>query len=580
MIHRKGIDGYSVDVTRVLASFVLSNSRRISSNLNVPQINEHIQAIPKTEGQLRDAAIELKDFVVNPQEKGGWLRSVMFAQYLGGSVSSAIVNLTQTFAVTMPWLTQHTSVLNANAQIVKARAELIGAALGRHTPNFSANLQTAIKRAEEDGKLSPQEIFQLMEQAQGNQGLRSKDGTVAGDLYAMGANSMVRFSVLWGRMFGLAEQINRRVTFIASYRIAEQEGMPNPEEFARKAVDETQFVLSKASKMKWGRGNTGALLLTFKSYMVFYLELASRMWNEGQPGSPERLRGRRAVIFMAGALILMGGVGGLPFVEDLDDAIDGLGQLMGYNFSSQQKRKEFLETLPLGGFLEKGVSEYMPLDVSNRLGMGNLIPGTSLLTKKEDYSRDMMEIGGPAADFVSRIFRGSRMVLEGDVGKGVLEPMPLAIRNAFKGIEMGTTGEYRNTKGEKVIDVGTGDALLKSIGFQPSDVAKVQDANFQMQKEKAFYNMKVQEIRKEWARAIYDKDSEGIAKARQKMLDWNEKNPNQPIRADMRAIMKRVRDMRKTKAEKIADSAPKALRQRMRQDVNALYDEVGYDNTL
>ena len=92
--------------------------------------------------------------------------------------------------------------------------------------------------------------------------------------------------------------------------------------------------------------------------------------------------------------------------------------------------------------------------------------------------------------------------------------------------------------------------------------------------------MKVQEIRKDWARAVYDKDSDAIAAARQKMLDWNEKNPNQPIRADMRAIMKRVRDMRKTKAEKIADSAPKALRQRMRQDVNALYDEVGYDDTL
>ena len=92
--------------------------------------------------------------------------------------------------------------------------------------------------------------------------------------------------------------------------------------------------------------------------------------------------------------------------------------------------------------------------------------------------------------------------------------------------------------------------------------------------------MKVQEIRREWARAIYDKDSDGIAKARQKMLDWNEKNPNQPIRADMRAIMKRVRDMRKTKSEKIADSAPKALRQRMRQDVNELYDDVGYDDVL
>ena len=49
-------------------------------------------------------------------------------------------------------------------------------------------------------------------------------------------------------------------------------------------------------------------------------------------------------------------------------------------------------------FVERGVSGIagVPIDVSGRLGMGNLIPGTGLLTKKTDHTRDVAEIAGPA----------------------------------------------------------------------------------------------------------------------------------------------------------------------------------------
>jgi hypothetical protein len=59
--------------------------------------------------------------------------------------------------------------------------------------------------------------------------------------------------------FALAEQFNRRSTFIASYRIAKDQGMADPAAFARKAVLETQFVYSKANKPKWARGASAAL---------------------------------------------------------------------------------------------------------------------------------------------------------------------------------------------------------------------------------------------------------------------------------------------------------------------------------
>lgn len=58
--------------------------------------------------------------------------------------------------------------------------------------------------------------------------------------------------------------------------------------------------------------------------------------------------------------------------------------------------------------------------------------------------------------------------------------------------------------------------------------------------------------------------------ARQMMDDWNENNPDQRMTANMPAIVKKVREMRKDKAQRIADTAPKAMRAQMREDAREL----------
>lgn len=48
---------------------------------------------------------------------------------------------------------------------------------------------------------------------------------------------------------------------------------------------------------------------------------------------------------------------------------------------------------------------------------------------------------------------------------------------------------------------------------------------------------------------------------------WNEANPEQKIVANLPAILKRVQQMRKDKSQRIADTAPKAMRAQMKQEV-------------
>ena len=894
MIHRKGIAGYSEDVGRVLASFVYANARQAAGALNAGTLDRAISEIPKEQGELRDVAMGLRNYIQDPQEEGQVIRGFLFAQYLGGSVASAFVNATQPFAITLPWLSQWGGMARASRLMSGALKDM-----GTRGFKYEAELARALARAEADGVVAPQEVYQLMAQARGTGSLRVGDGTRLGGAQAMAGNAWERLKVAWGQPFALAEQFNRRLTYITAYRLAQDQEMPSPDEFARRAVEETQFVYcvdsqtecltlngwkrrdeltpddrlvgidadgraietpllsvhhfpgrhevtafsnatkfsmmltdghdavvqnydsrlkkwskplkrktvdlkrghqlmrvpaaaierpdsvgedfaallgwiaseghyaafrgctqrtnvrltqslkhnpayvgeieallqrlgghyrkfsvkagemviftlkrplsdqvraampdkilhwemvqrmsaremralvqafakgdghslaeggwsigqkeeqnlhvlqamaaltggnatfypgrdpsagkvahlylhvntkrtmvgqltqkrtmvedgvwcpeteagtwiarrngaifvtgnSKANKARWMRGAVGGALMTFKSYSIQYLEVMQRTWNAGEPGSPERAAGRRAVAWQLAMLMLMGGAGGLPFMEDLEDLVDGIAQIMGYNTSSKQWRQQAIKKIvgeEFGEFLEDGASGIpgSPVDVSGRLGLGDLIPGTGFLMAKRDHQYDIRELSGPAGDLIARGLSAGRniatAVAQGDarsVARSSAEVLPTAARNALFGLEMAARGMYADRRGYKVIDTTLPEAAAKFIGFQPRSVAEVQEANRFMLRTRNFYQETAAEIRAEWARALFKKDDAALQRVRGRLDKWNRDNPDQRIVIRMPDVWKRVREMSKSRSERIAGTSPKALRQQMR----------------
>ena len=73
-----------------------------------------------------------------------------------------------------------------------------------------------------------------------------------------------------------------------------------------------------------------------------------------------------------------------------------------------------------------------------------------------------------------------------------------------------------------------------------------------------------------WAAGIFEKDDAKVQRARDAIADWNAKNPEQPMLIRIPDIMRRVREMSKTKDQRIADTAPRAMRAQMREDVARL----------
>lgn len=515
-IRRKGVSGFDDDASRVLAAFIMSNSRAASRAIHgyrIEQAVENVQA-----GDVKDEAIALADYVNNPKEEAQAIRSLLFVNYIGGSVSSALVNLTQTFVQTYPFLSQYGGAVKAGQRVTSAMKQ----ALGKVTdPELSA----ALKRAEADGIVKPQEVFQLQAEASRNLG---------SNLYARTALAA------WGSFFQLAEQYNRRVAFIAAYNTAKGEGIANPFAFAENAVEESQGVFNKGNRPNWARGAVGATLFTFKGFTIQYVEFLKRL--------PPK---ERAIAL--GVLFLMAGAGGLPFAEDVEDLIDTVAQAMGYNFTSKSARDTFLrENLGDGWatFIQNGVSPWTPFDVSQRLGMADLLPGTALLKKSETRKDDqVLEIFGVAGSFV-------RDALKGEV-------RPIAVRNAAKALEMYDMGIYRDTRGRTVMEVDALDALLKSIGLQPSNVARESRAVGMQYEKKALFQKVKSGITEQMALGYFENDQDKIAAAQEALRSWNQKNPEATIVLSAPAVWSRVRQMRMDRTERFLKAAPKELRGQM-----------------
>ncbi len=553
LIHARKIEGYSQDLERVLASFIISNSRHASRAYHTTEMNRARADIPERMGDVRDEAGRLIDYVQNPREEAAGVRSLLFAQFLGGSVASALTNMTQPIMMTYPYLSSIKGVGPAKAAALMARA------VKAITTGGDRDLMAAMKRAEADGTVAPQEIHQLYAEAI-RSGL-SSNRYVGRWLRAAAA--------VWGSLFSLSEQVNRRITFAAAYLAARETGRADPFAFAEQAVNETQGVYNKGNRPNVARGAPGAVLMTFKQYSIAYMEFLARL--------PTRERA-----MALGILMLAAGLQGLPGADDLDDGIDTLAQALGYNFRSEDAKRRFLQRMfgnGLADFLMYGLSTTgVPLDFQQRLGLGNLIPGTALLKRSStDKSRDVMELAGPAGSVVQQWMRAwdaftSTGLAEGALLRGGWEALqqlaPVAFGNALKASDMFNTGYALDAKGKRIAPVTTGDAVTKLIGFQPASLAAGQRNREGAQESIALAKDEESRITEIWADGLFQKDRELVARARERLDDWNTKNPEAPIRVTLQQIRRRVQEMGRTRDERLIRSAPRELRQGARETIS------------
>ena len=550
LLQRKGIAGFSEDVPRSLASFVTSNARAASMNLNGKEMADSVQAIPKSKGDVIDEAVRLHDFLTEPREEAAALRGYLFFNYLGGSVASAAVNMTQSLTMTLPYLAQHGGPAKASADILSSVKQA-----GNPDAIADRGLRDALKQAEREGVVAPHEIHQLY--AESIQ--RAKFP------FAPQFNRLTR-GVLrgWGSLFAYAEQINRRIAFISAMKTAArlgsrglaEAGFDSAYDFAVQAVHETQGIYNKGNRPNWARGAVGATVFTFKQFSISYMELLARL--------PAREK-----LLALGVLAMSAGVQGLPFAEDIEDILDTIAESLGYDWQSKAAMDRAIASVfgqGVGSFVSYGFSALpgLPLDVQLRMGMGNLIPGTSLgLKSKPNKGSEILEVVGPAGSSLESFGEAFSKVQSGKLGDAALTIAPVAVQNAAKGVLMASRGYYADSRGRRVIDTTAADAAVKSIGFQPSRVAEESRNVGGIYQRNALLRVTESEIADLWARGVVEKDPRKVERARKRLREWNRQNPQSRIRIKPIQIRARVKAIRSDRMQRLRKATPPEIRKQV-----------------
>lgn len=496
-------------------------------------------------------------------ETGSQVKMWTVIAQLGGNLATAFINMASMATHSIPYLGTYNEArgFGGGFGLRKSAFEIQRAAFQMGRPAMAdftklrdlINNEAALRKA---GLTRDEAIFLtdatqegVLQAAQAN----ALVGTARGGVHS---NKLQAGIKLWMGAFSYTEQLNRRSTALAAFRLHKQRavaGSPEftalqqkrnktPEEqeqlrqmeakmnadateFARTAVNTSQGEYGMFNRPEMARGNIGQYLFIYKQFSIITIQMMKGL-------SP---KGRIAFVSM---LVLASGLKGMPFADDLADLIDTLLQFFGIKQASVE---EYLATTVnefapgLTPIVMRGVlDQIMAGTFSTRLGMGDLIPLTGAFKAGADTSREITNFFGPVYSGLE-----GAVVTAGNFSQyaaqlvglkdatmtfpEVLRDAPVAgVRALIDSYTYYDTGVITNSQG-KVIDpsASTADILFRAAGFYPAVATRANDV-VRLSKQMAAYSKQLHAGYKDaYVKAYIEKDFARMLDIRQMVMEWN-----------------------------------------------------------
>jgi hypothetical protein len=321
------------------------------------------------------------------------------------------------------------------------------------------------------------------------------------------------------------ESINRVATAVAAYRLEARVNKNNAIDYADKVIYTTHGDYSVGNAPRISRKGLGRLATQFRKFQLIQLSLMARLFNDAFAGQDEQTRqiGRRALMFTIGHTAAMGGVMGLP-------GFAALSFLYGLVFGDEDEpdNPELAMRRAIGDdfladLLVKGVPAAMGVDVSGKIGMGqmlSILPYTDIDFSKAGVAQAGYALmTGPFGGLTLKAADGLSLMGQGSYYKGIEQLMPTGLAQVMKGYRFATEGVTSRTDDVLISpdEVSTLEAFMVGLGLptkQFTDKQFLQSAKFEYDQ---FYNDKASEIKRVYARAYRKGDGAALSEARQ---DW------------------------------------------------------------
>lgn len=525
-IHRKGTRGYSEDFIRAYASAMRKSSIHISSLRHndrvistIEDMRHAIKTAPK--GSRKEALTEVvngierrEEFIKLPTSKLASRSGKLAFLWMLGSASNFILNATQTWIFTMPYLGSEYGYTKANLEISRAygmQMRSVHKAANRQALAYMMDMRSKLSGVELDifnrlhdaGKIDLTQAFDLIDAAN-----ESSDNETLKDIMRFGALPQ-----------HLSEVMNRQVSMLAAIRLemARSGDKDAAYDAAKAAVDDTHFDYSKENRAEILSGDTAQVLFKFKQYAQNAMTLWARTAmlsmsgsttkdSNGNPvkkGTPsERARARKMLAGMMGTQFLAAGILGLPIFADSAIVASGIA---GYKLGGERgafagiagalvvmtallfgdddgedldiEIKKFLVNAVGKDAADTMARGVLPIGLATRLDASDLIfrrpdPSSTRGGALEQYGTALLGpiVGGIGGEAVKAVFDVSR----GDTAEGLQRLIPVKqlrdMAQAWKWIA--DDMRVLNTSGQVVTEVDRADIFFKSMGINPSVVAE------------------------------------------------------------------------------------------------------------
>ena len=378
-------------------------------------------------------------------------------------------------------------------------------------------------------------------------------------------------------VYSTTEIANRIAAALATYNTvkASSEGMGPLREFARNTasgvdnqnadrlveiedgmqyiIDESQFNLSAFNRPRLafaGKG-LGGVTLQFIPFVTMMLEVyANAMTRYGGANygtfrsgivnlTPQ---GRRTLAFLVLPQVILGGMFGLPFADDIKEVIKALVRSpIGTSLNLQQADMELAfydimtsafgpEALSLAEAIARGpIKAWGGVDISQRV---SLSPFRSFIEAATGQMGVGSLLSGPSGAFFTNAIGKSFDAFErNDYGKAILRLTPLAVvQNAVNAWEAGEDGVFTG-KGRPLADgLGPHDLALMTLGFASENVYGPRD---RLYREKAFATK---------SNAIKDKYLDKILRLMVEKKNTDSAEGKREVQEEIEKLFKEVRD--------------------------------------
>ena len=503
-IHRRRVKGASRDAHRAYMSSVYHFARHVSKiryghkmQGELDKLSEQVLAgVTGEPSSIKPEDLEIAQQVLNEMNKrhdmnmnptgkawAGHVGNAGFLYYIGPSLASAVVNMTQNFTVMLPQLGAKYGFAKSASAMTAAMGDYIkhGKFKAGTTEAWQSLTRSTTLKADELALLKELYRAGVLDLTQAHS-VAAKADTDQQDAKVMSKHW--RKAMRWaGATFHNAEVLNREVAALAAYRLLkEAEPTLSAEQYAEKVTEmvyDGHGNYAASNRPRYMRNDVVKVMTQFKIYsqmMTYVIYSNAIKAAKGDKQAAKTLGGIMAAHWV------MAGVMGLPVpitwvayalaaaADDDDDRSGEASFRLGLTEALGPRAGELLAKGPLDSLTN--------LSIAGRTGLNDLwwrSPKEG--TEGDDLAwHAVQQLLGPVAGIGINLVRGGGQIVDGEIQGGLETVLPKAVRDTAKAYRQATEGE-QTIKGDVIIDdVGAWNVVMQAAGFGSAQMAKNYDA--------------------------------------------------------------------------------------------------------